>query len=466
MTIEKAHQHLIKGDFSARELTEAYLKNIKEKNEDFNIYLEVFDDVLKQADQADKLIKEGKSSLMTGIPMAIKDNILMKGKKVSASSKILKGYKATYDAGVIKRLKESGAIFLGRTNMDEFAMGSSTENSAYGRTKNPIDPNRVPGGSSGGSAVAVAMNGALCALGSETGGSIRQPASFCGIVGLKTTYGAVSRSGLIAMASSLDQIGPLTKTVADAEIVFNIIRKKDILDSTSVDYQEKKYGELNKMRIGVPRDFLKGEGINKEVLDNFKKSLQKLELAGHKIIDLELPLLKYSLAIYYILMPAEASSNLARFDGLRYGSKKTGENLFNSYLKTRRSGFGKEVRRRIMLGTYVLSHGYYDAYYNKANKLKKIINNDLIKSFKEVDVIITPTSPFPAFKAGEKIEDPMVMYYSDFFTVPANITGIPAISIPSGKTKDNLPLGVQFMAPHFREDLLFKISKEFLLIYE
>lgn len=464
LTIKKAHEGLTKGDFSVKELTGAYLKKAEEQNPEINAYLEMFDDTQEQVKKAEKMLQEGKANPLTGIPLAVKDNILIEGRVASASSKILEGYKATYDSTVIKKLKELGAIFLGRTNMDEFAMGSSTENSAFGRTKNPKDLDRVPGGSSGGSAAAVAMDGALYALGSDTGGSIRQPASFCGVVGLKPTYGAVSRYGLMAMGSSLDQIGPLTKTVSDAEVVFNAIAGHDPMDSTSVPIKMRQQsGWKEHKKIGVPRAFLKGGGIDKEVLDNFEGTLLKLKSAGYGIVDIEIPLLDYSLAVYYILMPAEASTNLARFDGVRYGLSLEGEDVIDSYKKTRGGGFGKEVRRRIMLGTYVLSHGYYDAYYNKANQLQKVIEADFAKVFKDIDAIVTPTSPTPAFRAGEKSQDPLQMYLSDIFTVSANITGVPAISIPSGVTKDNLPLGVQFMASHFREDLLFTIGKAFEL---
>ena len=461
LTIEKAHEHLIKGDFSVQELAEAYKKEAEKRNPEINAYLEFFDDIDEQAQRAQKMIEDGKAGSLTGIPLAVKDNILIEGKIASAASKILENYKATYDATVIRKLKELGAVFLGRTNMDEFAMGASTENSSFGVTKNPHDVSRVPGGSSGGSAVAVAIDGALCALGSDTGGSVRQPASFCGVVGLKPTYGSVSRYGLIAMGSSLDQIGPLTKTVSDAEVVFNAISEYDKMDSTSVPAKLRQgVGWEEKNKIGVPRSFIQGEGIDKEVLENFEDVLKKLESQGYEIVDIELPVLEYALPVYYILMPAEASTNLARFDGVRYGLSLEGEDVIGSYKKTRGEGFGTEVRRRILLGTFVLSHGYYDAYYNKANQLRKSITSDLKGAFKNVDAIATPTSPFPAFRIGEKLENPVQMYLSDIFTVSANIAGVPAISIPSGKTKDGLPLGFQLMSSHFREDLLFKIGRK------
>jgi len=456
LTIKKVHDAFLKKEFSARELAESYLAEIEKRNPKLNAYLEVFSDVKEQAGAADEKIKNGEAGLLTGIPFAIKDNILIQGRRAGAASKILEGYVAPYDATAIKKLKEAGAVFLGRANMDEFAMGSSTENSAYGTTKNPYDETRVAGGSSGGSAASVAANLALAALGSDTGGSIRQPAAFCGVVGLKPTYGAVSRFGLMAMGSSLDQIGPLAKTVEDVEIIFNMIRGQDLMDSTTIS--EKTYSRSSlpkKFVIGVPRDFL-GEGVDKEVLENFEVGLKKLEKAGVEIRDIELPNLKYSLPVYYIIMPAEVSSNLARFDGVKFGAKISGDNLLADYLKTRGQLFGKEARRRIILGTYVLSAGYYDAYYNKAIAVRKMIADDLKNVFDSgIQAIATPTTPTPAFKIGEKANDPLQMYLADIFTVTANIAGVPAISIPAGST------GFQLQAPWGREDILFEIGKKF-----
>lgn len=465
ITIEKAHNSLLKGEFSVRELVDAYLANISEKNPDIHAYLEVYKDINEQVLSAQKKFNEGTATLLTGIPVALKDNMLFTGHIASASSKMLQDYTATYDSTVVSLLKKEGAVFLGRTNMDEFAMGSSTENSAFGRTKNPLAPEYVPGGSSGGSAAAVAMNGALIALGSDTGGSIRQPAAFCGIVGMKPTYGTVSRSGLMAMASSLDQIGPFTKNVRDAEIIFNAISAHDPLEATSVPIEDRvvsaKQYPLNNKKIGVPKDWLSGEGIHEEVKKNFEESLEKLKGLGYELVDIELPVSRYSLSAYYILQPAEVSSNLARFDGIRYGHSNQEGNLLDVYEKSRGEGFGKEVRRRILLGTYILSHGYYDAYYGTAGIVRTQIEDEFKKVFETVSVIATPTSPFPPFKAGEKTEDPLAMYMSDLFTVPANIAGIPGIAIPSGKTSGGLPQSIQFMAPYFCEDRLFEIGKAF-----
>ncbi len=462
LTITSAHRHLSNGDFSVEELVGACFKNIEDKNPKLNAFLEVFGDWKEEVKKAQKLFNEGGATELTGIPLAIKDNILIKGKIASAGSKILENYRAVYDATAIAKLKKHQSIFIGRSNMDEFAMGSSTENSAYGPSKNPIDPERVPGGSSGGSAVAVSMGGALASLGSETGGSVRQPAAFCGLLGLKPTYGRISRYGLIALGSSLDQIGPFAKSVADLEIVFNAIKGEDSFDATTLSEP----GGLvlpKKLVVGIPRDLLSNPGINQEVIENFEKSVEKLTDLGFEIRDISLPNAAHSLAVYYIIMPAEVSSNLARFDGVRYGFHKTGDDLIDEYVKTRSSGFGREPRRRIILGTYVLSTGYYDAFYNKANLMRNLIIADFEKVFESgVHLVATPTTPTEAFKLGEKANDPLAMYMSDLLTAPANVAGIPAISIPSGFSKNNLPLGLQFIAPAFREDVLFSASRKFL----
>jgi len=460
-TLKELQEGLASGEFTSLELTKHYLKEGKKGNGEINAFLEIFDNATEQAVKADKKIKKGEKGDLLGIPIAIKDNMLMEGKKATAGSKILENYVASYDSFVVKKLKNAGAVIIGRTNLDEFAMGSSTENSAFGVVKNPHDKKRVAGGSSGGSAAVIAMNGSPISLGSDTGGSIREPAAFCGCVGLKPTYGTVSRSGLIALGSSLDQIGPFGKTVSDVETVFNVIKEHDPKDSTSIRNPKFYKGEKKKLTIGVPRDFLT-EGVSSDVLERFEAALAELKKAGHVIKDVKLPYIKYSLPVYYIIMPAEASTNLSRFDGMRYGLHVEGEELLEDYNKSRGVGFGKEARRRIILGTYVLSSGYYDAYYGKATVVRQMIREDFDKAFKGCDAIATPTAPGPAFKIGEK-EDPVSMYLADIFTVPANIAGIPGISIPMGTVSRHdieLPVGFQLMAPHLHEETLFTLGKE------
>lgn len=465
LTIRAASQALRNKEYSAVALTEMVLAHAKKENQVMNAYAEFFNDAMSEAKRADEVLKSGKGTLLTGIPIGIKDNMLMKGKISSAGSKILENHHGVYDSTVVGKLKSAGAVIIGRTNMDEFAMGSSSETCAYGPVRNPIDPTRVPGGSSGGSAAAVAMGGGLGSFGSDTGGSIRQPASLTGIVGLKPTYGAVSRYGLMAMASSLDQIGPFAKTVDDAEILFRAIEGFDPMDSTSVpmDHSLRTKRTLKeKLTIGVPESFIAMDGIDEDVRENFRATLEALRKEGHTIQPIELPSLPYALSVYYVLMPAEVSSNLARFDGIRYGLSVEADKLIDVYMKSRGQGFGKEVRRRILLGTYVLSAGYYDAYYNKAVAVRRTITRELEDAFSSVDVIATPTSPIPAFKLGEKTDDPLQMYLADIFTVPANIAGIPGISVPSGTVvRDGvaLPVGIQFMAARFNEQVIFAAGK-------
>jgi len=470
LTIESAHRGLIKKEFSAVELVKFYLNKIKKENKEINDFLEITEKLaLEQAEKVDdKISRREKIKPIEGIPMAIKDNILVEGYKCTAGSKILENYIAPYDATVIKKLKEAGAIIIGKTNLDEFAMGSSTENSAFGVVKNPIDKTRVPGGSSGGSAAAVAANHCLAALGSDTGGSVRQPASFCGVVGFKPSYGMVSRFGLIAMASSLDQIGTIAKNVEDAKLIFDIIRGKDEMDSTTVANPKSQIlnsKQTRNLRIGIPKEYF-SEGINLEVKEKIEKAIRGFEKIGAKIKEVSLPYTDYALAVYYILMPAEVSANLARYDSIKYGLQEKGKNLLDQYLKTRAKGFGDEPTRRIMLGTYVLSAGYRDAYYRKAQKVRAIIKKEFEDAFNppsgeagKIDLIMTPTAPTPAFKINEK-KDPLSMYLSDIYTTPASLAGLPAISIPVGKV-GGLPIGLQIIGPQFYDDFVFDVAQIF-----
>ncbi len=483
LTIKEAARALRNKEFSVSELANYYLDQISKKNPEINAYLEIYDDVISQCEKAQARIDAGEAGDLIGIPVAIKDNMLLEGKKVTGASKVLEGYKATYTATAVQKMMDAGAVFLGRANMDEFAMGGSTENSAYGATKNPLDLNRVSGGSSGGSAAVVAMDGAMVALGSDTGGSIRQPASFCGVVGLKPTYGSVSRHGLMAMASSLDVIGPITKNIDDAEIVFNTIKGIDPKDSTTavaeIKSEEESKDDAPKSninnknlvkKVGVPKKYLQ-KGVDQDVLEQFNQSIEKLKKDGYEVQEIDLPNLDYSLAVYYILMPAEVSSNMARYDGIKYGPRIDGDNLIDSYFKTRGQLIGKEVKRRIMLGTYVLSTGYADEYYKKAWQVRNLITEDFKNAFKSVDVIAMPCSPTPAFKIGEKSSDPLKMYMSDILTISANLAGIPAISIPDGFVergsdgeKVNLPTGLQLIAEQFGESKLFELGRKFEIL--
>jgi len=460
LTIKEAHEGLKKGEFTSVDLTRAFLEKIKEKNGEIKAFITVTEELaLKQAKKADEMIKKGEGSVLTGIPCAIKDNILIKGIGCTAGSKFLENYIASYNATVIDKLEKLGAVFLGKTNMDEFAMGSSCERSAFFPTRNPHDLERVPGGSSGGSAAAVASDMCVYALGTDTGGSIRQPASFCGVDGLKPTYGAVSRYGIIAYASSLDQVGPLTKNVEDAGIVFEAIRGLDNMDSTSTD--SKKKNDLEKLRIGVPKEYF-AKGLDKEVEEAVKKAIETYKKLGAEIVEISLPMSEYALSCYYIIALAEASANLARFDGLRYGKFVEDEDgeIIDTYLKNRTSGFGKEVKKRIMIGTYTLSSGYYDAYYKRALKVRTLIKQDFEKAFEKVDVILGPTSPCLPFKIGEKSEDPLSMYLADIYTVSVNLAGLPGVSIPCGYS-NGLPVGLQLIGAPFEEDKLLAIASLF-----
>jgi len=463
-SIAEAARGLRAKEFSVRDLWDACALAAKERNPELNAYLELFaaDEGAIAAAQ-ERIDREGDAApLLCGIPIAMKDNILIEGKVASAASRMLENYRATYDATVTRKLKEEGALFLGRTNMDEFAMGSSTEHSAFGKTLNPHDTERVPGGSSGGSSAAVAAHMAIAALGTDTGGSIRQPAAHTGLVGMKPTYGAVSRSGLIALGSSLDQAGPLAKTVGDAKALFDALKGQDPLDSTTVaedTYPAKETQE--KMRIGVPRHLLE-EGLDADLRARFEETLASLEAKGHSIVDVALPTSAYALPVYYVIMPAEASANLARFDGMRYGHAARGESLLADYLKSRTEGFGPETVRRILLGTFVLSSGYIDAYYRKADRARGLLRAEYDAAFASCDVIAFPTTPSPAFRFGEK-SDPVSMYLEDIFTVTANLTGMPAISVPMGTVERDgalLPTGIHFTAPLGADGLLFRIGAE------
>ena len=459
LSITEASAKLAKKEISAVDLVRACAVNIEKRNKSLNAYLEVFADIENQAKEADVRRAKGENHPLLGIPLAMKDNILIEGRRASSASKMLENYVASYDATVIKKLKTAGAVFMGRTNMDEFAMGGSTENSAFGVTKNPHDEERVSGGSSGGSASALAAHMALGAFGSDTGGSVREPASFCGLIGLKPTYGAVSRNGLMAMASSLDQIGPFGKTVADAKLLFEATCGLDPFDSTTIDSDTYALPKATK-KIGVPYSLIE-KGVDDDVRVAFTKTLETLRSNGYEIVDVSLPLAPLALAIYYIIMPAESSTNLARFDGVRYGLSIKGDTLSDDYALSRAAGFGPETRRRIMLGTYVLSSGYHDAYYNKATSARTALRHQYDDVLKNVDAIAVPTVPSPAFRIGEK-SDPLSMYLADIFTVTANLTGHPAISVPMQpvvRDGKNLPVGIQFTAARNAEDTLFSLGK-------
>jgi len=463
LTIHELKEKLKKQEISAKELTLDFFKRIERVDKDVHSFITITkNDALKQAEEAEKRIINGDNLPLLGIPLAIKDLICIKGVRNTCGSKMLSNYIPPYDATVIKKLRESGAVFLGKLNMDEFAMGSSTETSHFGVTRNPWDLKTIPGGSSGGSAAAVAADECAGSLGSDTGGSIRQPAAMCGVVGLKPTYGRVSRFGLVAFASSLDQIGPITKDVTDTAILMNIISGRDPLDSTSADipvpdFTRSLRNDVKGLKIGIPKEYFV-EGMDVEVEKSVKDAIELFKRFGAEIKDVSLPHADYAISTYYVIAPAEASSNLARYDGVKYGYRTNNrENLLGMYKKTRQDGFGTEVKRRIMLGTYALSSGYYDAYYLKAQKIRTLLKRGFESAFKKFNVLIAPSMPILPFKLGEKINDPLSLYMSDIDTVPANLTGIPAISIPGG-LYNGLPIGVQIMAPPFREDILFKIG--------
>jgi len=468
LTIQKAHGLLKKGEISSRELTLSVLDRIASVEDKVDAYLTMAaETALEQADAADRAIAQGEMTALTGIPIGVKDLICTRNLRTTCASKILENFIPPYDATVIKKLKKANAVIVGKLNMDEFAMGSSTENSGFKTTRNPWDLGRIPGGSSGGSAAAVAADMCLGALGSDTGGSIRQPASHCGVVGIKPTYGRVSRFGLVAFASSLDQIGPLTGDVADSALLMNVLAGYDAADSTSVpedvpDYTAPLKEGLKGIKVGIPKEYRSAHGLDTEVAAAVESAVRTVKDLGAECVDISLPHTEYCVAAYYVIATSEASSNLARYDGVKYGYRdKDQKTLIEMYRNTRSKGFGAEVKRRILLGTYSLSAGYYDAYYGKASQVRTLIMGDFKKAFDCCDVIFSPVAPTPAFKIGEKVDDPLTMYLSDIFTLSPNLAGIPAMSVPCGFSKKGLPIGLQILATHMNEEMLFKVGYNF-----
>jgi aspartyl-tRNA(Asn)/glutamyl-tRNA(Gln) amidotransferase subunit A len=467
VTVKKAGELLSQGECSSEALTQALIARIEAVDPDIRAYVSLEKEMaLQQARNADAARLQGKTGPLLGVPIGVKDLLNVTGQPCTCSSKILEGYCAPYDATVIARLREAGAIFVGRTNMDEFAMGSSTENSAMQVTRNPVDLERVPGGSSGGSAAALAAGEAIATLGTDTGGSIRQPAAFCGCVGLKPTYGRVSRYGLTAFASSLDQVGPMTHTVEDAAILMGVIAGQDPMDSTTLatpvpDYTHALQGDLKGMRLGLPKEYFV-DGMDVSVRESILRAVDACRALGADIVEVSLPHTEYSIAVYYIIATAEASANLARFDGVRYGRRVShGGDPVAMYGATRAAGFGAEVKRRIILGTYVLSSGYYDAYYLRAQKVRRLILQDFEKAFSFCDALLTPATPTPAFRVGENTSDPLKMYLSDVFTATANLAGICALSVPSYPTPEGLPVGLQVLGPALGEMQVLRVGHAF-----
>jgi len=467
LTIHELLDKLRTGETTSAAITASVFERIDAVEGDVHAYITLMrESALAEAAQADERIKKGEMGPLTGIPIALKDIYCTRGVPTTCGSRILLNFIPPYDATVVEKLRAAGAVFTGKTNMDEFAMGSSTETSAFGVTRNPWDLERIPGGSSGGSAAAVAADECIAAFGSDTGGSIRQPAALCGIVGLKPTYGRVSRYGLIAFASSLDQIGPFTKDVEDAAILMNVIAGYDPRESTSVpeevpDYRTFLGKGIEGWTVGIPKEYFV-EGIDPEVEAAIRRAIQVVEGMGARCVEVSLPHSRYCLAVYYIVAPAEASSNLARYDGVKYGFRaEECRDLLDMYKKSRSAGFGAEVKRRIMIGTYALSSGYYDAYYKKASQVRALIKGDFDEAFKRCDVLLTPTTPTPAFRIGEKMDDPIQMYLSDIFTISTNLAGVPGISVPCGYTRAGLPIGVQFMAGHFQEGRLIQCASAY-----
>jgi len=464
LTIHELQEKLKNGETSAVKVAESVFNRINAVEERVHSYIRLMkEEAMSAAEQSDKDLQSGKAGPLSGIPVALKDIVCTKGITTTCGSHILHNFIPPYDATVVEKLASAGAVFVGKANMDEFAMGSSTETSYFGPTRNPWDLTRIPGGSSGGSAAAVAADECIASIGSDTGGSIRQPAALCGVVGLKPTYGRVSRFGLIAFASSLDQIGPFTKDVEDCAIMMNVLAGYDPLESTSVkaevpDYRQYVGRDVQGWKIGIPKEYFI-EGIDPEVSAAVKDAIAVIEKNGGQCVDISLPHTEYCLAVYYIIAPAEASSNLARYDGVKYGLRTSeARDLLEMYKKTRREGFGAEVKRRIVIGTYALSSGYYDAYYKKVSQVRALIKHDFEEAFKKCDIILTPTTPTPAFKIGEKTDNPLQMYLSDIFTISTNLAGIPGMSVPCGFTAAGLPIGMQFLAGHFEEGKLIQIA--------
>jgi aspartyl-tRNA(Asn)/glutamyl-tRNA(Gln) amidotransferase subunit A len=467
LTIHELQEKIKNGNVTATQVTESVFSRIDAVEERVHSYIRLLkEDALAAAAKVDENIKKGDIKPLTGIPIALKDIVCTKGIPTTCGSRILHNFVPPYNSTVVEKLQSAGAIFIGKANMDEFAMGSSTETSYFGPTRNPWDLERIPGGSSGGSATAVAADECIASIGSDTGGSIRQPAALCGVVGMKPTYGRVSRFGLIAFASSLDQIGPFTKDVEDCAIMMNVLAGYDPKESTSVnaevpDYRQFLGRDIKGWKIGIPKEYFI-EGIDNEVNTAIKKAIGVIEQSGGKCVDISLPHTQYCVAVYYIIAPAEASSNLARYDGVKYGFRANDvRELLEMYKTTRMQGFGAEVKRRIMIGTYALSAGYYDAYYKKASQVRALIKRDFDEAFKTCDVILTPTTPTPAFKIGEKTDDPLQMYLSDVFTISTNLAGIPGISVPCGYSSSGLPIGVQFLAGNFEEGKLIQVASAY-----
>jgi aspartyl-tRNA(Asn)/glutamyl-tRNA(Gln) amidotransferase subunit A len=460
-------RHMLeKKEISASEVISSVYGRIDAVEEKIKAYVTLTkDEAFAMAASADSVMMAGVSKALLGIPVAIKDNMCTRGIPTTCSSKILRNFVPPYESTVTARLRESGYVLTGKTNLDEFAMGSSTENSGFHTTRNPWDTERIPGGSSGGSAAAVAADECIAALGSDTGGSIRQPASLCGVVGMKPTYGRVSRYGLIAFASSLDQIGPITKNVRDCAVLMNVISGRDLRDSTSApvdvpDFTSAVGRDIKGLKIGIPKEYFI-EGLDPEVEEAVKEAIRKFESLGCVPVEVSLPHTGYAVATYYVLATSEASSNLARYDGVKYGFRAEGKDLIDMYMKSRAQGFGPEVKRRIMIGTYALSSGYYDAYYKKAQQVRTLIKNDFENAFKKVDIVVTPTSPSAAFRLGEKTEDPLQMYLADIFTISVNLAGVPGISVPCGFTSGGLPIGLQLIGKHFDEETLLRASSAY-----